>query len=94
MPDHATRMARISLATASMASALADARLVLVAVPASGHAEVARAAAPFLRDGQSVLLVPGRTGGAEIVMAKKLPLPENLEPNGQGGQGASPHQGA
>src|SRR6201997_1859764 len=27
-------------------------------------------------------VVPGRTGGAEIVMAKRLPLPENAGPNG------------
>jgi len=39
-------------------------------------------------------VVSGRTGGAEIVMAKKLPLQENPGPNGQGSQGASPHQGA
>jgi serine/threonine-protein kinase RsbW len=39
-------------------------------------------------------VVPGRTGGAEIVMAKKLPLQDNQGTNGQGGQGASPHQGA
>jgi hypothetical protein len=39
-------------------------------------------------------VLPGRTGGAEIVMAKKLPLQDNQGTNGQGGQGASPHQGA
>src|SRR5271168_2904236 len=39
-------------------------------------------------------VVPGRTGGAEIVMAKKLPLQDSQGTNGQGGQGASPHQGA
>src|SRR5271167_4388042 len=39
-------------------------------------------------------VVPGRTGGAEIVMAKKLPLQDNQGTNDQGGQGASPHQGA
>lgn len=39
-------------------------------------------------------VVAGRTGGAEIVMAKKLPLPEDSGPNGRSGQGASPHQGA
>jgi serine/threonine-protein kinase RsbW len=36
-------------------------------------------------------VVSGRTGGAEIVMAKRLPLPGDSGPNGQG---ASPHQGA
>ena len=38
-------------------------------------------------------VVPGRTGGAEIVMAKKLPLQEKPGNNGTGSQGASPHQG-
>jgi opine dehydrogenase len=47
-----------------MAAALAGVRLVLVAVPACGHADVARACAPHLRDGHAVLLLPGRTGGA------------------------------
>lgn len=39
-------------------------------------------------------VVPGRTGGAEIVMSKKLPPPGSGSANGQGGQDASPHQGA
>lgn len=39
-------------------------------------------------------VLPGRTGGAEIVMAKKLPFQEDPGPNRQGSQGASPHQGA
>ena len=56
--------APIAVATSKMAAALAGTRLVLVAVPASGHAEVARACAPHLRDGQAVLLLPGRTGGS------------------------------
>jgi opine dehydrogenase len=36
----------------------------MVVVPATGHADIARAAAPHLQDGQIVLLNPGRTGGA------------------------------
>jgi opine dehydrogenase len=60
----AASFAPIAVATDSMAVALAGARVVLVAVPASGHADVARACAPHLRDGQAVLLLPGRTGGA------------------------------
>lgn len=39
-------------------------------------------------------VVAGRTGGAEIVMAKKLPPPGNAGPRGQTIQGASPHQEA
>jgi serine/threonine-protein kinase RsbW len=40
-------------------------------------------------------IVPGRTGGAEIIMSKKLPGPGNASPNGRknsGGQGATPQQ--
>ena len=58
--------APIAVATSKMAAALAGTRLVLVAVPASGHAEVARACAPHLRDGQAVLLLArphGRVAG-------------------------------
>jgi opine dehydrogenase len=54
----------IAAATSSMADVVAGARLVLVCVPASAHADVARSCAPHLRDGQTVLLLPGRTGGA------------------------------
>ncbi len=64
MPGSSTTVAPVALATSSMAAALLDATVVLVAVPASGHADVARACAPYLRDGQTVLLLPGRTGGA------------------------------
>ena len=63
-PGPVSAFARIAVATSDMAEALADAKLVLVAVPASGHADVAAACAPYLRDGQTVLLLPGRTGGA------------------------------
>jgi opine dehydrogenase len=64
LPGADKTLAKIAKATTEMAAVLADVRLVLVAVPASGHADVARACAPYLRDGQTVLLLPGRTGGA------------------------------
>lgn len=47
-----------------VADAVSGAEVILVAVPATGHADVARRAAPFLQDGQVILLLPGRTGGA------------------------------
>ncbi len=43
---------------------LDGAHLVMVVVPASGHADLARLCASGLQDGQIVLLNPGRTGGA------------------------------
>ncbi len=54
----------LALVTSDMREALAEADIVMVVVPASAHADIAAAAAPHLRDGQIVLLNPGRTGGA------------------------------
>ncbi|HEY89452.1 MAG TPA: NADP transhydrogenase subunit alpha [Thermoflexia bacterium] len=50
--------------TADMEEALSDAELIMVVIPSSGHRSVALTAAPHLRDGQTVVLNPGRTGGA------------------------------
>lgn len=51
-------------AEGDLAAALAGVDMVLVVVPASAHGELARRCAPYLRDGQKVLLLPGRTAGA------------------------------
>ncbi len=51
-------------ASADLAGALRGVDLVLVVVPASAHGEIARQCAPHLKDGQKVLLLPGRTAGA------------------------------
>jgi opine dehydrogenase len=64
LPGAAPIHAPIAVATSSIATALAGARRILVAVPATGHADIARICAPHLRGGQTVLLLPGRTGGA------------------------------
>jgi opine dehydrogenase len=64
LPDATSAFAPVVLATTSIGAALSGARHVLVAVPATGHADIARQCAPHLRDGQTVLLMPGRTGGA------------------------------
>lgn len=63
-PGPVSAFAGVHLATSDLGKALDGADIVLVAVPASGHADVARACAPHLHDGQAVLLLPGRTGGA------------------------------
>ncbi len=54
----------IALATTDAGEALADADIVMVVVPATAHSFVAEVCAPHLRDGQIVVLHPGRTGGA------------------------------
>ncbi len=50
--------------TSSMQEALDGAEIVMVVVPSSAHADVAALAAPHLRDGQIIVLHPGRTCGA------------------------------
>lgn len=53
-----------NLVTDNMDEALNGARVIMVTVPASAHRTVARAMAKSLKDGQIVVLNPGRTGGA------------------------------
>ncbi len=55
---------RLALVTSDIAEALDGAEVVMVVLPASGHRDVACLCAPYLRDGQIVVLNPGRTGGA------------------------------
>jgi opine dehydrogenase len=56
--------AELAMVTSDMEEALKEAQIVMVVVPSSAHADIARKAAPYLHDGQIVLLNPGRTGGA------------------------------
>ncbi len=55
---------RLALVTSDMGQALEQAEVIMVVVPSTAHADIARAAAPHLRDGLIVVLNPGRTGGA------------------------------
>lgn len=55
---------RLALVTSDMGEALEDAEVIMVVVPATAHTDIARAVAPHLREGQMVILHPGRTGGA------------------------------
>lgn len=55
--------ARLAGVTSDIGEALDGAGVVMVVVPSTAHADVARLAAPYLRDGQIVVLNPGRTGG-------------------------------
>ena len=54
----------LELVTADMAEALQEAQVIMVVVPSSAHADVARHAAPHLKEGQIIVLHPGRTCGA------------------------------
>lgn len=51
--------------------AVEGADVLMIVVPATAHAELARSLAPHLRDGQIVVLNPGRTGGA-LEFAREL----------------------
>lgn len=55
---------RVGLATTDAALAVSGALIIMVVVPATAHRTVARWLAPHLRDGQYIVLNPGRTGGA------------------------------
>jgi opine dehydrogenase len=56
--------ARLAHVTADLRQALERAEVIMVVLPSSAHAEIAMQAAPFLHDGQIIILHPGRTGGA------------------------------
>lgn len=54
----------LNLVTSEIKDAIEEADVVMVVVPSSAHADVARRAASHFRDGQIVVLHPGRTCGA------------------------------
>lgn len=54
----------IQKATSDMEEALKDAQVVMLVVPSSAHADLANVMAPFMKDGQIIILNPGRTCGA------------------------------
>ncbi|MBU4314235.1 MAG: NAD/NADP octopine/nopaline dehydrogenase family protein [Actinobacteria bacterium] len=55
---------RLSLASDNIGDVVKDADIIMVVVPAFAHAAIAERCAPYLKDGQIVLLNPGRTCGA------------------------------
>jgi len=55
---------QLNLATNSIEEAIKDTELIMVVVPANGHHWLAENIAPYLKDGQMIVLHPGRTLGA------------------------------
>jgi len=55
---------KLAQVTADIKRALAKAQVIMVVVPSSAHVDVAKTCAPYLRNGQIILLHPGRTCGA------------------------------
>ena len=62
---------RLKHVTSNIAEALKDADMIMVVVPSSAHADIAKICAQHLKDGQVIVLHPGRTCGA-IEFAKVL----------------------
>lgn len=54
----------LSLVTSDIEQAIGHAQVIMVVLPSSAHADIAKAAARYLKDGQIVILHPGRTLGA------------------------------
>ena len=55
---------RLALVTSEMKAAVRHADVLMVVVPSSAHVDVAKSMAPNLKDGQIIILHPGRTCGA------------------------------
>ena len=55
--------AEINLVTDNMEEAIRDVDLIVPAVPSTAHSYMARACAPYLKDGQVIFIDPGHTGG-------------------------------
>jgi opine dehydrogenase len=62
---------KLKKVTSNMEEAIENTEMIMVVVPSSAHAEIAKTMAPFLKDGQMIVLHPGRTCGA-IEVAKVL----------------------
>ena len=57
---------KISRVTTNIGNAVTDADLVMITTVANAHAELAKAMAPYVQDGQIIILNPGRTCGALV----------------------------
>ncbi len=58
------RFGKLALVTDDIAEAIRGVQVIMVVIPALGHAWIASQLAPHLEDGQIVVLNPGRTFGA------------------------------
>ncbi|MFO8017776.1 MAG: NAD/NADP octopine/nopaline dehydrogenase family protein [Promethearchaeia archaeon] len=55
---------QIPVVTQDLKRALTDAKVIFIVIPASAHKSIAKKMAPFLEDGQIIILNPGRTFGS------------------------------
>ncbi len=67
---------KIPVVTNEMEEAIGGAELIMVVVPALAHRWIAEQMAPFLKDGQIIVLHPGRTMGAlefkQVLVSQKV----------------------
>jgi opine dehydrogenase len=70
----------IACVTTTIKKALDGVDLIMVVVPAQAHKYIAKMCAPYLSEGQTIVLNPGRTGGALEVdrTLKEQGLKENV----------------
>jgi len=54
----------LALVTSNIAEAIKKVEVIMIVLPSSAHADIAKAVAPHLKSGQIVILHPGRTCGA------------------------------
>lgn len=54
----------LALVTSNIGEAIKKAEVIMVVLPSSAHADIAKSIAPHLKNGQIVILHPGRTCGA------------------------------
>jgi opine dehydrogenase len=60
-------IAKLNLATTDIQQAIKDAEFIFVITPAFGHKAMAEVCAPFVQDGQIIVLMPGSGGSLEFV---------------------------
>ena len=78
-------VARLNMATTDVRQAIKDAEVLFVVTPAFGHRAMAEACAPFVQEGQIILLMPGSGGSLEFAkifrqkkVKKETPLAESV----------------
>jgi opine dehydrogenase len=60
-------IAKLNLSTTDIQQAIKDAEFIFVITPAFGHKAMAEICAPFVQDGQIIVLMPGSGGSLEFV---------------------------
>ena len=64
LEDTITGRGKLSYIGTDISKALADRDIIMIVITADGHNEIAEKIAPYLKDGQIIILNPGRTCGA------------------------------